>query len=268
MVLFNQIIYYISLLGITFLLISYICSWICNKLLKYFINIRELFCCMIFEVVKFLRIDGQFYENQTVSTLSQSKSTTCKSPECVRCQRYALLKQEASTYIKDFTNLTNSACELEQISRAVIECEAQSENSLNVTKRQQPNVLFIGLLVSCPWWEVSYSSVLYNINEVMRSNYNDIFKEFHDIYTNLESHHWKLNTSENGQWNVFHLYNQGRKIIENCSACPITATLVESLETFMKSCVFGNACFSVLYPGTKITSHCGPANIRLRCHLG
>uniref|UniRef100_A0A8C9P2C4 Aspartyl/asparaginy/proline hydroxylase domain-containing protein n=1 Tax=Spermophilus dauricus TaxID=99837 RepID=A0A8C9P2C4_SPEDA len=50
--------------------------------------------------------------------------------------------------------------------------------------------------------------------------------------------------------------------------CPRTYRLLGSLRTCIGNNVFGNACISVLSPGTVITEHYGPTNIRIRCHLG
>lgn len=66
---------------------------------------------------------------------------------------------------------------------------------------------------------------------------------------------------------VFHLFNQGEKVLENCACCPNTVEIIESIGPFIKGCAFGNALFSVLKPGTHITPHYGPTNCRIRCHL-
>ena len=64
-------------------------------------------------------------------------------------------------------------------------------------------------------------------------------------------------------------YKQGCRVSENGRSCPKTLDLVENcLENVMKECVFGNVFFSVVEGGTCITEHCGPANVRVRCHLG
>ena len=36
----------------------------------------------------------------------------------------------------------------------------------------------------------------------------------------------------------------------------------------MKGVVFGNALISVLEPRSSIAPHCGPTNLRVRCHIG
>ena len=79
---------------------------------------------------------------------------------------------------------------------------------------------------------------------------------------------WTCNTAEQGQWKTFYLYNQGKRITQNREICPKTCDLLENLSIFLKGCVFGNALFSVVEPGTCITEHYGPTNTRLRCHLG
>jgi len=68
-------------------------------------------------------------------------------------------------------------------------------------------------------------------------------------------------------WEVFHLLNQGRWIDANIKLCPQTYTIVQSFPGIMDGCMFGNVFFSVIYPGTKIESHCGPCNIRHRMHF-
>jgi aspartyl/asparaginyl beta-hydroxylase (cupin superfamily) len=79
---------------------------------------------------------------------------------------------------------------------------------------------------------------------------------------------WKRNKTPNGSWDVFHFINQGSAITVNQTICPKTMNIVNRLSSVMKENVFGNVLISVLKPGTVITPHYGPTNIRLRCHLG
>eukprot|EP00163_Fabomonas_tropica_P032768 TRINITY_DN835_c0_g1_i19.p1 TRINITY_DN835_c0_g1~~TRINITY_DN835_c0_g1_i19.p1 ORF type:complete len:131 (+),score=8.32 TRINITY_DN835_c0_g1_i19:68-460(+) len=62
-------------------------------------------------------------------------------------------------------------------------------------------------------------------------------------------------------------YNQGIRQEENCQQCPFTTQLLEQIDDLMTECVFGNAFFSIISPGTHITPHCGPTNVRLRTHV-
>uniref|UniRef100_A0A8C3HFR5 Aspartate beta-hydroxylase domain containing 1 n=2 Tax=Chrysemys picta bellii TaxID=8478 RepID=A0A8C3HFR5_CHRPI len=55
---------------------------------------------------------------------------------------------------------------------------------------------------------------------------------------------------------------------QHCRACPRTYRTLAALRTFVSANRFGNACFSVLQPGTILPGRYGPTNVRLRCHLG
>jgi hypothetical protein len=68
-----------------------------------------------------------------------------------------------------------------------------------------------------------------------------------------------------GQWNVFMLYELGKKNAENCAKCPETTRIVESLPAIRT--MVGLTYFSNLLPGAHILPHSGPTNMRLRCHL-
>jgi hypothetical protein len=74
------------------------------------------------------------------------------------------------------------------------------------------------------------------------------------------------NINRSGQWNVLFLYERGRKNERNCSLCPQTAAVIEANRTVLS--LGGLAYFSMLEPGTHISPHTGPTNMRLRCHLG
>jgi hypothetical protein len=69
-----------------------------------------------------------------------------------------------------------------------------------------------------------------------------------------------------GSWDVFMLYERGRKRIENCDRCPITTGIIEAHNTVRTH--VGLIYFSRMSPGTHIAAHHGPTNLRLRCHLG
>lgn len=77
-----------------------------------------------------------------------------------------------------------------------------------------------------------------------------------------------MNSTPSGEWFTFYLVNQGMCVPRNCRRCPRTYRLLGSLRTCIGNNVFGNACISVLSPGTVIAEHYGPTNIRIRCHLG
>ena len=49
---------------------------------------------------------------------------------------------------------------------------------------------------------------------------------------------------------------------------PRTTAIIEGLDTFMLGVIFGNAFISIINEQSIIESHCGPTNLRVRCHLG
>jgi aspartate beta-hydroxylase len=68
-----------------------------------------------------------------------------------------------------------------------------------------------------------------------------------------------------GAWDSFELYRMGRRREENCRACLGTMAVVEEIVGADSA---GLVYFSALRPGARIRAHCGPHNLRLRCHLG
>jgi aspartate beta-hydroxylase len=69
-----------------------------------------------------------------------------------------------------------------------------------------------------------------------------------------------------GLWNIYFFYERGKKNEENCSLCPKTTELIESIPSVRT--LGGLIYFSAMTPGTHIHPHTGPTNLRLRCHLG
>jgi aspartate beta-hydroxylase len=69
-----------------------------------------------------------------------------------------------------------------------------------------------------------------------------------------------------GSWDVFMLFERGKKRQENCALFPVTTSIIESHKTVRN--LVGLVYFSRMAPGTIIAPHKGPTNMRLRCHLG
>jgi len=190
------------------------------------------------------------------------KSKSCTSEHCVRCTKYDVVLGEAIMRFRAF-KVSNGDNGLERISAFF-----EDQEGLFATPLQKPNVLYVPGLRALPVW--SNHDVFSRELKLLERHWLEIFDEFEAVYSHLkgDSSCWKQNTTEEGQWLVFCLYNQGNKISKNCSLCPRTSSIIESMSTFMRSNVFGNAMFSVLQPGTLIAEHYGPCNIRIRGHLG
>src|SRR5205085_7219398 len=65
-----------------------------------------------------------------------------------------------------------------------------------------------------------------------------------------------------GAWDVFFFYERGRKNEENCSRCPTITAIIEQHETVRTQA--GLIYVSRMRPGTHITPHRGPTNLRVR----
>ena len=66
-----------------------------------------------------------------------------------------------------------------------------------------------------------------------------------------------------GNWNVAYLYLHGLDFSENLQLCPETVRILHQVLPRH----YSHAFFSVLSPGTHVTSHYGPTNKKLRLHL-
>lgn len=69
-----------------------------------------------------------------------------------------------------------------------------------------------------------------------------------------------------GKWNVLFLNERGRRNEEVCTRCPVTSRVIGNHRAL--STLAGLCYVSRLAPGTHVTAHHGPTNLRLRCHLG
>jgi hypothetical protein len=104
--------------------------------------------------------------------------------------------------------------------------------------------------------------------KVLEMEKETVISDFLTAKETKYQHLWLKNDTPNGQWQVFHLINQGRVVENNVAVCERTFALISSFKSVMNRNVFGNAMFSVVNPGTTISTHYGPTNIRIRCHLG
>lgn len=185
--------------------------------------------------------------------------TACESPECVRCQKYEIVKAEAQEKLKEFIELSSESG-LDRVTASLDDLK-----SLPAAELQHPNVLYVPGLRSQPFW--SSSDDFLHVTNLFERQWGFIAEEFESVYGRTNTG-WYRNSTKTGAWSVFHFYNQGERMSKNCKKCPRTAALIDSLSSFMKLNIFGNALFSVLESGTTISEHCGPCNTRIRCHLG
>ncbi|KAK7078855.1 Aspartate beta-hydroxylase domain-containing protein 2 [Halocaridina rubra] len=208
-----------------------------------------------------------------------SQSGSCQSLDCVRCKKYGdveskvLEKYEEIKSKRGKTGLKRIEESLSLIKKKHYPHLKFEVDSMNTSKKRRPDsqrpTMFYMDLAANPYW--NEFDVFKMEIELLKLNFSIIFSEFEEVFEALKSGNsqgWKLNDIPKGHWCIFPFIDQGVTIDNNCRMCPNTSTMIGSLPSLMKDCVFGNACFSILYPDSHIEPHHGPTNLRLRCHLG
>ncbi|XP_069615169.1 aspartate beta-hydroxylase domain-containing protein 2 isoform X2 [Ranitomeya imitator] len=189
----------------------------------------------------------------------------CHSRECVRCTHNDGLNQKLYHNLQEYAK-RYSWSGMGRIHKGIREQGRYLNDRPSI---QKPEVFFLPDLPTMPYFPRDAQK---HDVELLEENFAAILSEFEVIYKAFSNCNlpqgWKINSTPTGEWYTFYLVNQGVCIPANCKKCPRTYSLLGSLRTFIGNNVFGNACISVLTPGTVITEHYGPTNIRIRCHLG
>ncbi|CAK7313992.1 Aspartate beta-hydroxylase domain-containing protein 2 [Vulpes lagopus] len=189
----------------------------------------------------------------------------CQSPECVRCAHNEGLNQKLYHNLQEYAK-RYSWSGMGRIHKGIREQGRYLNSRPSI---QKPEVFFLPDLPTTPYF--SRDAQKHDV-ELLERNFQTILCEFETLYKAFSNcslpQGWKMNSTPSGEWVTFYLVNQGVCVPRNCRKCPRTYRLLGSLRTCIGNNVFGNACISVLSPGTVITEHYGPTNIRIRCHLG
>ena len=102
----------------------------------------------------------------------------------------------------------------------------------------------------------------------LEAQWEDVLSELTNLlYNEAENsvayfYPWHEKDLYDGQWDVYSLYNEGRKITSNCKRCPKTTALLESIPKVQ------SASFSALSPESYIHTHTGDDTSVWSCHLG
>nr|XP_020657534.1 aspartate beta-hydroxylase domain-containing protein 2 [Pogona vitticeps] len=188
-----------------------------------------------------------------------------RSLECARWARGEGLDQKLYHHLQEYAK-RYSWSGMGRIHKAIRE---QSRYRSSRPAIQRPEVFFLPDLPTAPYF--SREAQKHDV-ELLERNAQTIAGEFEALYQAFSSgslpQGWKVHSTPSGEWLTFSLVRQGTCLPRNCRRCPRTYRLLGSLRTCLGNNIFGNACLSVLTPGTVIAEHYGPTNIRLRCHLG
>lgn len=198
----------------------------------------------------------------------QNGYSYCHSPECFRCTAHSEgLNQRLYHNLQEYAKRYTWAG-MGRVHKGVRE---QGRYLASRPSIQKPEVFFLPDLPTSPYF--SREAQKHDV-ELLERSWSVLLAEFeavHQAFSNCSlspSQGWKANSTPHGEWHTFYLVNQGVSVPQNCRRCPRAYRILGSLRTFIGNNVFGNACFSVLSPGTLITEHYGPTNVRIRCHLG
>ncbi|XP_046335820.1 aspartate beta-hydroxylase domain-containing protein 2-like [Haliotis cracherodii] len=200
----------------------------------------------------------------------------CHSPSCVRCRTHKEILVRARTRLS-YQAYTGKP-KAEERDNNILKLCTDVENSLHKRftqvedEDQKPGVFKMSGLEAKPWWDEHEIEDFHGL-QFSDKVLDDVKAEFFELMKKSNTEDtvqslWKVNSTPDGMWSICHLMDQGRptKAIEQC---PKTWNAVHKLShLLMKNNLFGNVAFSVIVPGTVITPHYGPTNIRLRCHIG
>ena len=206
----------------------------------------------------------KIFNDQGYRRHSSSDDTNfCSSHECLRCshRKEATSTQVVSNKLDEFVRITGNRAGLERLYKG-LEYYRSEEDRNDPLSAQKPTVFYLVGLATKPWHDY-YSAQLSSL--LSSANFELIKSEFQQIRFRTDG--WFKNSTLQGEWSVYHLINQGEKVENNCSTCPKTMDIIQSVVPLLKRCSFGNVLFSILQAGTHITAHYGPTNCRIRCHL-
>jgi hypothetical protein len=84
------------------------------------------------------------------------------------------------------------------------------------------------------------------------------------------SNHHRQEQEQQPEWSSIYLYHRGVIQSDICQTYfPLTTNILQTqcTHSMVGSCGLGSVYFSKLGSNTKIKEHCGPTNVRWRCHL-
>lgn len=128
------------------------------------------------------------------------------------------------------------------------------------SRQQRPRSLFPGISA-----QPVHDGGHFRWSSLLEENYEDIRNEVVSLRdtTRFKPHHQGL--ASQGNWDTLYFQTGGSRVEETHQLCPRTSQLLSSIPIAGSS---GQVYISVLSGGTHIGAHCGPTNVRLRCHFG
>lgn len=188
-----------------------------------------------------------------------------------------LLVSEREKAIANATRNIVKQDDEDKFARAMTAGTHMSQSALPeyVDPLQRPSFCYFPGLDAKPFYDRSEFAFL----KTLEKAYKQINAEFWDILSSNQEHmqpYVKIDEENTGPWSelnystnwkAYHLYENGKRIDENCNRCPQTARIIQSLPLAKITGQAPEVFFSVLKPGTRIPPHYGVANYKLTVHL-
>lgn len=155
------------------------------------------------------------------------------------------------------------APQLERLERA-LRISGNLEVPTDKPERQNPTTVYMPGLTAEPFPDPSQLECV----GILEEAYPKIRQELLDLLEDQEEislHRQSGDLIHQGTWREYLFFYKGRLYSEHLDRCPHTAVALRSIPDLTP---FGSAKFLLTTPGTHIETHCGPNNLRLRCHLG
>lgn len=137
----------------------------------------------------------------------------------------------------------------------------------NARYRPSPTLFSFPGLRGLPVWPTNFFA---EHAQKLQTHYDAILDEYRKIEKMrasdyLEGDHALIN----GKWDWHSYALKGRRQADFAALCPTTTSLLESFSSprLMLGTPFSYAFFSTLHPGSKISPHSAPCNLRVRCHF-
>jgi hypothetical protein len=177
----------------------------------------------------------------------------CTTLSCVRCSRNIISLKRAKTFVENGLLFSSK-----KIKNAI-------SNSINV----ENELLFRmpGLSSRSIWTSNHWKSNIAKDIQKLEENHTTIKLACLQVLKNASMWQRKDDASSGGNWFIYPLLKNGLWCDDYCNLESELMEIIHSLISTMHKCAFGNIYFSLLPPKTKIQSHRGPTNIRLKCHL-
>jgi len=127
--------------------------------------------------------------------------------------------------------------------------------------QSRPNMRMYPGLPTQPWYDPDQFEIVHELERAAPT----ILREANALETR-EFQEESEGIRRDGAWTVAFLYERGRRNDRHCAMCPETTAIIERYRTHRS--LGGMVYFSNLAPGTYVSPHRGPTNMRVRIHLG